>query len=497
MFSRRVFSAVAGQALRPQSNPILSSRFAPLQKSFLSTETRSAIDKAVGSAPVVLFMKGTPETPQCGFSRASIQILGLQGVNPQKFTAFNVLEDEELRSGIKEYSDWPTVPQLYVEKEFVGGTDIMMSMHQDGSLAKLLEEKGVLVPAEDRPCPSDARRYRSGLPHAFSPGGRRSRDVLALREDSRLDFTPCLDTAFISSTIFAVARPTAAIFEPHHRNCSMKRGNHPAQAASKAGDIDLGRQGHKRGVKRQNSTVFIGSLFDGPRAIRRKVDEQQQYIEAEGKGEPSFQRHSTMRKQAERHPSYRRFLEATERYKEGVHNAGEQLIDPVFEELVGRINGLDVHGKPLGLHGTITETDMKEADRLADALSTPFEGEVIQVGIKQGNGTVERRQVNLSDNLKKSETNFEQRKKTYNERFETYHEVCHSIEALLAELSDANNADIQQAEAELNAELAEIDRCKRTHQEQSLRELSDVHAKNKAESDAMARKMQDFLIALQ
>ncbi|KAI7088212.1 Monothiol glutaredoxin-5 [Hortaea werneckii] len=440
MFSRRVFSAVAGQALRPQSNPILSSRFAPLQKSFLSTETRSAIDKAVGSAPVVLFMKGTPETPQCGFSRASIQILGLQGVNPQKFTAFNVLEDEELRSGIKEYSDWPTVPQLYVEKEFVGGTDIMMSMHQDGSLAKLLEEKGVLVPAEE---------------------------------------------------------PTAAIFEPHHRNCSMKRGNHPAQAASKAGDIVLGRQGHKRGVKRQNSTVFIGSLFDGPRATRRKVDEQQQYIEAEGKGEPSFQRHSTMRKQAERHPSYRRFLEATERYKEGVHNAGEQLIDPVFEELVGRINGLDVHGKPLGLHGTITETDMKEADRLADALSTPFEGEVIQVGIKQGNGTVERRQVNLSDNLKKSETNFEQRKKTYNERFETYHEVCHSIEALLAELSDANNADIQQAEAELNAELAEIDRCKRTHQEQSLRELSDVHAKNKAESDAMARKMQDFLIALQ
>ena len=103
--------------------------------------------------------------PQCGFSRASIQILGLQGVNPAKFTAFNVLEDEELRSGwfthstihahadiwkpgIKEYSEWPTIPQLYVDKEFVGGTDILMSMHQDGSLAKLLEEKDVLVPAE-------------------------------------------------------------------------------------------------------------------------------------------------------------------------------------------------------------------------------------------------------------------------------------------------------------------------------------------------------------
>lgn len=88
----------------------------------------------------------------------------------------------------------------------------------------------------------------------------------------------------------------------------MKRSNHPAHAASEAGDIEIGPQGHKRGVKRQNSTVFIGSLFDGPRASRRKVDEQQQYIEAEGKGEPSFQRHSTTRKQAERHPYYRRFL---------------------------------------------------------------------------------------------------------------------------------------------------------------------------------------------
>ncbi|TKA24754.1 Monothiol glutaredoxin-5, mitochondrial [Salinomyces thailandicus] len=148
MFSRTAFTSVAAQALRPRRNPLLSTRFAALQKSFLSTETRSAIDKAVGSAPVVLFMKGTPETPQCGFSRASIQILGLQGVNPEKFTAFNVLEDEELRSGIKEFSDWPTIPQLYLDKEFVGGTDIMMSMHQDGSLAKLLEEKGVLVPAD-------------------------------------------------------------------------------------------------------------------------------------------------------------------------------------------------------------------------------------------------------------------------------------------------------------------------------------------------------------
>jgi len=84
---------------RTRHNPLLSPRFTTLQRAFLSSETRQAIDKAVASAPVVLFMKGTPETPQCGFSRASIQILGLQGVDPRKFTAFNVLEDEELRSG--------------------------------------------------------------------------------------------------------------------------------------------------------------------------------------------------------------------------------------------------------------------------------------------------------------------------------------------------------------------------------------------------------------
>ncbi|MCJ1275224.1 monothiol glutaredoxin grx5 [Puttea exsequens] len=123
-------------------------RPAPSQLRLLSTETRAAIDKAVASRAVVLFMKGTPETPMCGFSRASIQILGLQGVDPNKFSAFNVLEDEELRQGLKDYSDWPTIPQLYVGNEFIGGCDILMSMHQNGELSKLLEEKGVLVPAE-------------------------------------------------------------------------------------------------------------------------------------------------------------------------------------------------------------------------------------------------------------------------------------------------------------------------------------------------------------
>lgn len=118
------------------------------QLRLLSDEVRQAIDKAVASAPVVLFMKGTPDMPQCGFSRASIQVLGMQGVDPAKFAAFNVLEDSQLREGIKEYSDWPTIPQLYVDKEFVGGCDIVVSMHQNGELANLLTEKKVLAATE-------------------------------------------------------------------------------------------------------------------------------------------------------------------------------------------------------------------------------------------------------------------------------------------------------------------------------------------------------------
>ncbi|KAI0472828.1 glutaredoxin [Xylariaceae sp. FL0804] len=153
MFTRPVFAASLRQAARPMARPMMASRPAPFltafQQRYLSDNVRQAIEKAVGSAPVVLFMKGTPDTPQCGFSRASIQILGLQGVDPAKFASYNVLEDHELRSGIKEFSDWPTIPQLYLNKEFVGGCDILVSMHQDGSLAKTLEENDVLAPGPE------------------------------------------------------------------------------------------------------------------------------------------------------------------------------------------------------------------------------------------------------------------------------------------------------------------------------------------------------------
>ncbi|KAH3675899.1 hypothetical protein WICMUC_002424 [Wickerhamomyces mucosus] len=90
-------------------------------------------------------MKGTPEFPQCGFSRSTINILGQLGVDPEKFAAYNVLEDQELRNGIKEFSDWPTIPQLYINKEFIGGCDIVTSMAQNGDLIKIFEESKVLI----------------------------------------------------------------------------------------------------------------------------------------------------------------------------------------------------------------------------------------------------------------------------------------------------------------------------------------------------------------
>ncbi len=97
---------------------------------------QDTIRNQVASHPVVLYMKGTPQFPQCGFSGAAVQILNAAGV--RDIFAVNVLEDEEIRQGIKEYANWPTIPQLYVKGEFVGGTDIMREMYESGELQKLL-----------------------------------------------------------------------------------------------------------------------------------------------------------------------------------------------------------------------------------------------------------------------------------------------------------------------------------------------------------------------
>ena len=99
------------------------------------------IAKAVSDHPVVLFMKGEPEQPRCGFSAVVVQILDHLGV---EFVGVDVLQSDELRNGIKAYSDWPTIPQLYVKGEFVGGADIIREMFSTGELKPFLEEQGVL-----------------------------------------------------------------------------------------------------------------------------------------------------------------------------------------------------------------------------------------------------------------------------------------------------------------------------------------------------------------
>ena len=98
------------------------------------------IDELVKNNDVVLFMKGSPLFPQCGFSSRAIAILDHLNV---EFASVDVLQDQEIRQGIKEYSDWPTIPQLYVKGEFVGGSDIMMEMYEAGELQELVEEHGL------------------------------------------------------------------------------------------------------------------------------------------------------------------------------------------------------------------------------------------------------------------------------------------------------------------------------------------------------------------
>jgi monothiol glutaredoxin len=102
------------------------------------------IGEQIAKDDVVLYMKGTPVFPQCGFSAMVVQVLSHTGV---KFQAYNVLEDQDLREGIKSFSNWPTIPQLYVKGEFVGGCDIVRDMYETGELTKLLEDKGVSVSA--------------------------------------------------------------------------------------------------------------------------------------------------------------------------------------------------------------------------------------------------------------------------------------------------------------------------------------------------------------
>ena len=100
--------------------------------------TQKRIDDLVKSSDVLLFMKGTASFPMCGFSGRAIQVLKACGVDHKGITTVNVLEDEEIRQGIKDYSKWPTIPQLYIKGEFIGGSDIMMEMYESGELKQTL-----------------------------------------------------------------------------------------------------------------------------------------------------------------------------------------------------------------------------------------------------------------------------------------------------------------------------------------------------------------------
>ncbi len=106
------------------------------------SDTQQRIDDLVKNNEVLLFMKGSASFPMCGFSGRAIQILKASGVDPKNVKTVNVLEDDEIRQGIKDYANWPTIPQLYVNGEFVGGSDIMMEMYQSGELQQVLGPQG-------------------------------------------------------------------------------------------------------------------------------------------------------------------------------------------------------------------------------------------------------------------------------------------------------------------------------------------------------------------
>ena len=106
----------------------------------MDQQVKEQIENSINNNDVCLFMKGSPEAPQCGFSMAVSNILKILEV---KYQSVDVLKDQKIREGIKIYSEWPTIPQLYIKKEFVGGCDIVKEMYENGELKKVLEEKGV------------------------------------------------------------------------------------------------------------------------------------------------------------------------------------------------------------------------------------------------------------------------------------------------------------------------------------------------------------------
>ncbi|KAM0715262.1 hypothetical protein Q7P37_008760 [Cladosporium fusiforme] len=433
MFSRTAFS-VASQTLRPRRNPLLSPRFAALQKSFLSTEVRSAIDKAVASAPVVLFMKGTPETPQCGFSRAAIQILGLQGVNPQKFTAFNVLEDEELRQGIKEYSDWQTIPQLYIGNEFVGGTDILMSMHQDGSLSKLLEEKDVLVSADE---------------HAAF-----------------------LDPGIILHTASLSAAPSES--KTDDMNTTNKRA-----AATAA-------QHH---AKKPKTTVSVAGLFAKKRPSQNEHEDPPDSTTRKQAGHGSREDVETAR--AKQHPAYIEVKEATKVYGACKANTIAAQLNAAEEELASRIDGIDINGKPLNLPGVPTQAELRALED-DEKLLRPLTEDIITIAVTKSDGTVAHKHIKLGDSMEKIRELFDETETRVNELIEEVTEVDEEIQTTLRDFNKSTQAvgDV------LRRKIAKLEADVEAYYEQTVEEISNARKEDKKLNMEANGKVQAFMASL-
>ena len=118
--------------------PVARTQFAALFST--SPEWKDKLDKMVSSNKVVVFMKGVPNAPRCGFSNAVTQVLRMHGVD---YDAYDVLSDEDLRQAVKDYTNWPTIPQIYINGQFVGGCDIILQMHKTGELIEMLKQIGI------------------------------------------------------------------------------------------------------------------------------------------------------------------------------------------------------------------------------------------------------------------------------------------------------------------------------------------------------------------
>eukprot|EP00127_Corallochytrium_limacisporum_P004928 Clim_evm2s195 gene=Clim_evmTU2s195 len=146
---RELFYAAARPAMNASTLQFIQAKnFHSSRPSFseLAPELKDRFEKEIKDNNVVLYMKGVPEAPMCGFSNAVVRVLDLHGLAPGSYHSVNVLEDDEVRQGIKLFSDWQTIPQLYLGGEFIGGADIVIQMHQNGEMVQELANVGIKSP---------------------------------------------------------------------------------------------------------------------------------------------------------------------------------------------------------------------------------------------------------------------------------------------------------------------------------------------------------------